>query len=200
MQRDAIRKRARADGVIIDQWFADVVVGSSSIRKGLKELLGGPRCKTVYVYRIDRISRAGILHALSVVQQIRDTGAHLIAVADPFQLEGPLGDLVLAVMAYVAQQEREAIRLRQQASREMLEARGLTWGRPPTSELQRRLVEERAEQGYSIRRIAMSLKIPKSTVGQIVQAWRASGNSPAEMPPTERSICPENGIDGGASE
>jgi len=207
-QRDAIIRGSQLRGQTIDVWFEDTVSGASSERAGLHDFLGGAAkgmYDFVYIYRFDRISRAGILHSFRVLEKIRETGAKIVSVADPFQVDGPFGDLVLAILAYVAQQERETLRLRQESARKRLESEGREWGRPSsTSLLQRQLICERATKGESCRKIAMALKIPKSTVARVIQELRVGGvlsqNHPEDCPPTKRVPKPKSGIDRGTSQ
>ena len=192
-QVDAIRKAAATRGDTVDRWFQDIVKGSSSHRAGLTEFLGGARrgdFETVYIFRVDRVSRAGILHAFSVISEIRETGCKIISVGDPFQIDGPFGDLVLAILSYIAEMERENIRIRQLAARKALETQGKSWGRPPsTSILQRQLIWQYHEQKFSVRKIAVKMKIPRATVQNVIEEMRRASENPLdEIPPTERSI------------
>lgn len=168
LQRDAIARAARARGDRIAQWFEEKKSGASIARPALKELRGAVRAGRVgrvYVFRVDRLTRSGIRDTLDLVEEFRRAGAELVTVADGFDLQGPAGDVVLAVMAWAAQMERNAIGERIRAARKHVEASGGRWGRPrridPKTLAQARA---RARRGESLRDIAAALKVPRSTL------------------------------------
>lgn len=100
-----------------------------------------------------------------VVDEMRAYGVKLVTVADSFTLEGPHADMVLAALAYCAQMERAAIGERVHAARVRIEAAGGTWGRPRKIDpgtLER--IRDLQARGYSVRRIAVAVKISKTTV------------------------------------
>jgi DNA invertase Pin-like site-specific DNA recombinase len=121
--------------------------------------------RRLYVYRLDRLSRSGIRETFDLVEGFRLQGVELVTIADGFDLQGPGGEIVLAVMAWAAQQERATIRERIQAARRRKESKGESWGRPSRLtraellEIQRMRID-----GATIREIAVRKKIPKSTV------------------------------------
>jgi DNA invertase Pin-like site-specific DNA recombinase len=169
MQRDAIARASQARGDAIDEWFEET---ASSVQQRpelarLRELARGGRVRKIYVYRLDRLSRSGILEILNIVHELRNHGCALETVADGFSLDSPATDVILSVFAWVAQMERTAIRERLDAARRAIEARGGHWGRPrkfgePTIER----MEALKVQGCSVRKIAVVMKIPKTTVAR----------------------------------
>lgn len=172
-QKDAIERAARARGEKIERFFAEKRSGSASSREArpvLSELLQAVRAgelSKLYVFRIDRLSRGGIRDTLSVVEQIRAGGCKLATVADDFAVDGPAGDVVLAVMAWAAQMERQALGERISAARDRVEASGGRWGRPRRIDpgtLARAVAMQAA--GRTHRAIAVALKVPRSTVSR----------------------------------
>jgi DNA invertase Pin-like site-specific DNA recombinase len=123
--------------------------------------------RRVYVFRIDRLTRSGIRDTLQVVDEFRAHGCELCSVADGFNFSGPGSDVVLAVIAWAAQMERNALGERISAARARIEAAGGRWGRPRkvdpgTLERARAL---RAKD-HTIREIAAALKVPRSTLAR----------------------------------
>jgi DNA invertase Pin-like site-specific DNA recombinase len=169
-QIDAISRAAAARGDVITHWYEEKRSGKSLDRPKLAELqayaqLGG--LVKVYVFRIDRLTRRGIRDTLSIVEALRQCGCAVVSVADGFALDGPAGDVVLAVMAWAAQMERQALSDRISAARERVEAAGGSWGRPRridpgTIERARAMVAE----GLTIREISAALKVPRATLGR----------------------------------
>jgi len=172
-QRSAIDVAARARGEKVDEWFADVTSGATMQRPNLGRLwarLGAGGVRRVWVYRLDRISRAGIAETLAAVQQVRKFGADLSFVADPLpQIEGPTGEIAIAFLAYCAQMQRLQIRETQDAARARLERDGRAWGRPELPDSLKDAVRALASQKFSVREIARQLKVSKSWVHKILK-------------------------------
>lgn len=167
-QRAAILKAADARGDVISKWYAEKTGAQKLDRAELTALRAAVRRgdhRKVYVFRIDRLCRSGIRDTLAVVHELRELGCVLATVADDFGLDGPAGDVVLAVMAWAAQMERSALIDRAYAARELVEARGGHWGRPHrvTEPL---LTKARIMRncGKTIRQISVALKIPRATI------------------------------------
>lgn len=171
-QRHAIELAARARGVSIERWFADVATGGTMERPQLSRLraeLARRSITSVWVWRLDRVSRSGIADTLAFVNGCREAGAALVSVADGFALEGPACELVCAVLAFAAQLEREKLRENQLAARARLEASGRNWGRPQLPAHKRDGVALLASQGFSRIDIAAQLDISESSVRRVLR-------------------------------
>jgi DNA invertase Pin-like site-specific DNA recombinase len=182
-QRDAIERAALARGDAITHWYEETRSGKSLDRPKLAELQWAAQrgeLVKVYVFRVDRLTRRGIRDTLSIVEALRQCGCIVASVADGFALDGPAGDVILAVMAWAAQMERQALGDRISAARDRVEAAGGRWGRPrrvdPGTLLRAR---EMSAGGLTLREIAAALKVPKATL------WRALSQKGhyAETPP-----------------
>lgn len=170
LQRAAVERAAAARGDRIPKrlWFEEKKSGRNIERPVLQKLREQVRAGVVgrlYVFRIDRLTRSGIRDTLSLVEEFRRGGAELVSVADGFDLTGPGAEIVIAVMAWAAQIERNAIGERIKAARVRVEREGGRWGRPrsvdPTTLAKARALERK---GKSLRAIAISLKVPRSTL------------------------------------
>jgi len=167
-QKEAIERAAHARGDEIGEWFEEKISAAKLKRPELvrlREQVRAGAVRKVYVFKLDRLSRSGIRDMFEVVDEFRRYGCALAAIADAFDLEGPAADVVLAVLAWVAQMERQALGERISAAREHVERKGGAWGRPrrvdPGSVLE--AVERRAA-GESWRDISVAMKIPKTTL------------------------------------
>jgi len=185
MQTDAINRAATARGEGAVHFYTDTMSGSLTKRPGLDALRSDVRAgliDRVYVWRLDRLGRSGIRDTLDLVEELRRNGCKLVTIADGFDVDGPAGEVVLAVIAWAAKMERLAIRERLEEARARAKLAGKIWGRP--SRMTRDQVREaRAMQqtGRSVRQIAMAMKVPKST---LLRALKPSQKWP-EMPPTK---------------
>jgi DNA invertase Pin-like site-specific DNA recombinase len=170
-QKSAIEQAARGRSEKIERFFQEKKGGASSSAKArpvFAELLASVRrgeLSKLYVFRVDRLGRGGIRDTLANVDVLRSCGCQLVSVADGFSLDGPAGDVVLAVMAWAAQMERQALGDRISAARRRIEAAGGRWGRPrriDPGELAK--IRALCDAGHSHRVIAARVKVPRSTI------------------------------------
>lgn len=166
MQKAAVERAAAARGDTITEWYSEKASAKTMKREALERLRAdarGGHIKRLYVFRYDRLSRTGIRDLLNVLAEFKAYGVELIAVADLVDLGGPASEMILAALAFAAQLERQAIGERIAAARLRLEEAGRPWGRPER-QFDRAEARRLRSEGMSIRRIAMTLKIAKSTV------------------------------------
>lgn len=168
-QKHAIERAARARGDDVVAWYAERESASSMQRFELSRLRNDVRrglVAKVYVFRIDRLSRTGIRDTLAIVEEFRRHGCSIATVADGFSLDGPAADVILAVISWAAQMERQALSDRISAARSRIEAEGGRWGRPHAidSGLRETIRRIRETTNATIREIAIAHKIPRSTV------------------------------------
>lgn len=167
-QRAAIEREAAARGDAIGTWYAEKRSGKTLARPELEALrrdVRAARVGRIYVFRFDRLTRSGIRDTFEVIEEFRAHHCEVVSVSDGFALDGPAGEIVLAVMAWAAKMERLAINERIAAARVRLEEEGRCWGRPPrlaASEGQK--VRDLAAQRLSVRQIAVRVKVGKSIV------------------------------------
>lgn len=153
------RQLARAKEVEADKVFTDKFSGKNTDRPGLHELLDYVReGDTVEVVSLDRLSRnyQDIQH---LVQELKSKGVSLIVddlpqthtgnnLVDQFML-----DMMINLMGFVAQNEREKIKERQRQGIEQAKKRGVYKGRPTkfsedSSDREGRLVFESIKKDY----------------------------------------------------
>jgi DNA invertase Pin-like site-specific DNA recombinase len=179
-QLDAIMRTASSRGDQVATIYEEKI--STRVRTGLRPELTRLRLdaqagkiSTLYVFKLDRLARSGIRDTFEIVEELRAHGVKLASVADGFDLEGPMRDPLLAMMAWAAQMERQALGERISAARVRIEAAGGRWGRPSRlSRTARAQVLALRAKGRSIRAIAIALKIPHATVGRVVKEAASS--------------------------
>lgn len=171
-QQDAILRASKARGSKVQLWYSEKLGGAVRDRPELERALDdarGGKLTKLYVYRLDRLSRRGIRDTFKVLDTLKHYGCAVETIADGFTLDGPGGEVVVAVMAWAAQMERSAIGERIAAARVRVEASGQKWGRPVrASDTKVKQVKRLRSQGRTVRAIARDLKIPKSTVADIL--------------------------------
>ncbi len=147
--------------------YTDLVTGTSESRPGLEELFRGATAKffeLVLVFDLSRLTRNGPASAFAHIARLKSAGVELWSFREEqFRTPGPLGNLLIAIAAYLAEQERAAISDRVKAGLATARARGARIGRPRVIVDRARAAELRAE-GLSIRKIAGRLKCHRSAV------------------------------------
>jgi DNA invertase Pin-like site-specific DNA recombinase len=169
-QRLAIMRAAKARGDTIVEWYCEKRNANTLKRDQLDwlrhEVQAGKHPK-VYVFRIDRLTRSGIRDTLQVIEELRAHGCQVATVADGFSLEGPMSDVVIAVLAWAAQWERASLGERISAARVKVEASGGRWGRPRTVDPgTRQKAKQLRKDGKTIRQVSAALKVPRSTLAR----------------------------------
>jgi DNA invertase Pin-like site-specific DNA recombinase len=130
---------------------------------------------SLWVFRLDRLTRRGAVDLLALVHELRRHGCRVVSVADGFDLDGPMGDVVLAVLGAVAQMELMAQQERRDAARAAAKARGIKWGRPPAATRdQRAQLRQSLEEGLTLRKAAKEAGLSYSVAQRIVAADRQS--------------------------
>lgn len=185
-QRSVIERAAAGRGDRELRWFEEKASAGTTDRAALLELRGavrGGELRRVYVFRLDRLVRTGPRDMLNLVHEFEACGCELVTLADGFSLDGPARDFILSGIAWAAKLERDANTERLAAARERIERAGKKWGRPFRSpELREKALHLRVNEKKSIRQIAMSLKVPRTTVAR----WLARPkNPPSDKPPRE---------------
>ena len=135
----------------------------------VRELVKCGELRKLYVFRLDRLTRSGVRDTLSLVEELKRGGCQLVTIADGLDFEGPGAEMVIASLSFAARLEREKIRENLAAARARVERAGGSWGRPPqvTKDTLRSIRAKRRE-GATIREIAIALKVPRSTVADVL--------------------------------
>lgn len=195
-QRSAIRRAAAARGDTIARWFAEKASATRNDRPALLELREAARrgeLTRLYVFRLDRLSRTGIRDTLGLLHELEGAGCQVVTLADGFTLDpGPARDAIVAVMAWAAQMERAALGERISAARARVEASGKAWGRPRRLDydrLAKKAWDMRVKEKRTVRAIAMALKIPRSSVADMLSGkpTPSDNSAPREKPGLKKS-------------
>ncbi|UGY20888.1 recombinase family protein (plasmid) [Bradyrhizobium septentrionale] len=149
--------------------FKDTASGARVDRKELQRMLGKLEPgDVVTVTRIDRLARS-LFDLFAIVQRINQGGAVFRSIAEPWADTGTsTGRMMLAVMAGMADVERDLIRTRTAEGRARATARGQHMGRPPklTPE-QKREALARREAGEPPAEIARSYNVNRMTITRL---------------------------------
>jgi DNA invertase Pin-like site-specific DNA recombinase len=181
MQRSAIERAATARGDTVDRWYSEKRSGRTLAREEmdlLRQDIHAGRVARLFVFRLDRITRSGIRDTFEVIEECRAHNCEVVSVADGFAVDGPAGEIVLAVLSWASKMERLAINERISAARTRMEGEGRAWGlHPRLSPLEAAQVRSLAAQGLSVRSIANRVKVGKSVV-QRTLSRKVAGPAP----------------------
>jgi len=154
-------------------WFQDAASGMSRNRGALGVMMDEVREGTVDViltWKIDRLARS--LNHLA--QLLAEFQTHNVALVCPSQgidttESNPCAEFQINILAAVAQFERELIVERVKAGITAAKARGVKLGRPKKSGNYSKQIGDLVGQGESASAIAKALRLPYSTVTQIIR-------------------------------
>ena len=131
-QNDARQREAMASHGI-DRYFIDHASGKNMDRPQLQEMLKYIReGDTVYVSEFARLGRS-TADLLQLVQQIQDSGAHLVSLKESFDTSTPAGKLQMTMLAAIAEFERAMILERQKEGIAIAKREGKYKGRKQVS-------------------------------------------------------------------
>src|SRR5271168_1297753 len=149
--------------------FREKVTGARADRRELLKLLKAVAPgDVVTVTRIDRLARS-TFDLFAVVKQIVDAKGQFRSLAEPWADTGTsTGRLMIAVLGGLADVERDLIRTRTAEGRSRAKARGQHMGRPPKlTPQQQREARRRRAQGETLKELAKSYNVGKSTISRL---------------------------------
>lgn len=170
---DNQRLEVERAGFVVDYWYADQGVSGktcAAARPQFKLLLDRIRDgEQLVVSKLDRLGR----DAHDVGATIRALAARKIEVIvlqlGKLDLASPSGKLMLAMLAAVAEMERDLLVERTQAGLERARAQGKHLGRPAkTDDVQRAAIIKGQLAGQSVSALARSFGVSRATIARIV--------------------------------
>jgi putative DNA-invertase from lambdoid prophage Rac len=155
------------------EWYRDTASGAKQDRQGLNELMQKVRrgkVDIVLAYKLDRIARS-LGHLAQVISELQINRVALVCPSQGIDTSNnnPAAHLQLNILAAVAQFEREIIIERVRSGLHAAKARGVRLGRPATPDRKKRQVGELFAEGLKAREISERLRIPYSTVTELIR-------------------------------
>ena len=182
-QKFAIYEWVARRGYVVERVFEDIGVsgalpprerpGFARVLRALEEVDG------VVVYALDRVARS-LSELVDVVREIEGKGKVILSVREEWlqQLDPKVRGLIVAILGWAAEMERELIRARTREALRRLKAMGKHIGRKPvvTEAVARKAVEYVAK-GYTLKDAAKILGVNYGTLANYISknpAVRAS--------------------------
>ena len=163
-------------GYAVEYWYADTVSGKAHAaqRKQFGDMLAKLRRKdSVVVSKLDRLGRDAP-DVLATIKALAALGVEVVVLQlGKLDLTSPAGKLMLAMLAAVAEMERDLIVERTQAGLARAKAEGKTLGRPAkTTPEQRKELTQGYASKQSVSALAKLYGISRATVLTIVKPSR----------------------------
>ena len=172
MQIDALRDYAAQRGLeIVEEYVDHGVSGTKSKRPALDRLMDAARKRkldAVLVYRFDRFARSQ-RHLVVALEEFQGLGVQFVSYAENLDTNSPIGKAMFAIIAALAELERNIIVERSMEGQRRARARGKRIGRPQLDVDGDRIRLLRRD-GASIRSIARDLGVSRSVVERILAA------------------------------
>jgi DNA invertase Pin-like site-specific DNA recombinase len=166
---------ATRQGWLITAEYIDHATGKHSDRDAFRRLFDGASRREfdiVLVWALDRFTREGVLETFEHIRRLTNYGVAFESYTEQhFRTTGPAGELMLAVSAWIARQERQRISDRTKAGLERARRQGKVPGRPKRVFRRDEVIRLRDVERMSWRAIAAALDIPVMTA---VDAYRCT--------------------------
>lgn len=175
-----LRRWADGLGFQVVHTYRETVTGAKGDRAALTSALAAAhqhQFDVLLIWSLDRLTREGIGPMLRYLEALRAINIRVLSFKEPWlDTGGPVGELLIAIFGWVAQQERQRIGERVRAGQARARAKGVRFGRKP------RLVDlaelcRRREVGQGWRKIARGMKTPTSTLRR---RWKECQKSSCE--------------------
>ncbi len=145
--------------------YVDEMSGSKESRPSLNELMKDAHKKkfdVVLCFRFDRFARS-TKQLINALDTFNSLGIDFVSYQEAIDTTTPAGQMMFTMIAGFATFERQIIQERVKAGLIKAKAKGKRLGRPK-SNVDIEKIKELKAQGCSIRKIAATLQIPKSTI------------------------------------
>lgn len=142
------------------QVFEDRVSGAGFDRAGLDQALAALQSGgTLVVWKLDRLGRS-MMDTVRIVLDLDKRGVGFLSLTEHFDTKSAMGRGVLALLAAVAEDERDRLRERTRAGMQAAKRRGKQVGRPPAltpekADLAGRLLAEGKGKGIVARMVGV---------------------------------------------
>jgi DNA invertase Pin-like site-specific DNA recombinase len=147
--------------------YEDHVSGKTGDREAFRRMFEDASRRSfdvVLVWALDRLAREGVYETFEYIRRLTAHGVKFESYTEAhFRTTGPAGELMLAIAAWIAKQERTRISQRTRAGVERARRQGKHIGRPKAT-FRRDLARELRAEGWSWGRIAAQLGVPVSTI------------------------------------
>ncbi len=181
-QRLAVEKWAQDNGYLVTKYYEDFARSGAipplrreGFRKMIEEIPNlEPRPIAVLTYELSRIGRT-FYETLEAINALEALGSPLMSISprEGFlqTLDPSIRKLILAILTWVAERERDLISQRTREGMERARREGKRVGRPK-KEVSKARVEEYLKKGLSLSAISKILGVSPKTLKRRIEEWR----------------------------
>jgi DNA invertase Pin-like site-specific DNA recombinase len=172
MQNRAMREYATRRGWAIALQVREVNSGAAR-REAREKLLEAARRREidlVLVWRLDRWGRS-VTDLLATLQELEHLGVGFVSLTEALDLTTPAGRAMAGLLVIFAEFEREILRERTRAGLAHARQSGKKLGRPATAAQHTAEIRKLHRAGISKSEIARRLKIGRTSVRRILEAY-----------------------------
>ncbi len=192
-----LRQFVAQSGWTVTKEYIDHESAKSGDRAQFQVLLadaGKRKFKGVLVWALDRFTREGIEETFAYIRKLKDSGVDFVSYTEAhFRTTGPAGELMLAIAAWIAKQERIRIGERTRAGLATARRNGKRLGRPVVA-FDSAAVMRMHGEGMGVARIAKELGgVSRETLRRLIvkNAPAPATEEPAESrPPVAAGLAP----------
>lgn len=172
-----LRAYCARQGWTVYREYVDQVSGKHGEREAFKQLFRDAserRFDVVVTWALDRFSREGILRTFKYLEDLKAAGVLFESFTEQhFRTTGPAGELMLALSAWIAKQERDRIAARVKAGILTARANGKRMGRPRKIFNREKAWKMRTE-GATWPEVAEAMGQKADTVRSAMRGWSPS--------------------------
>lgn|SRR2546422_8930957 len=173
-QEAQLRQWAKRLNLKVVEVYSDTMSGARNDRAGLTEVLAAAHRREfdiVLIWSLDRLSREGVLPVLKYLRRFKDAGVRVLSLQESWlDTDGPLGELLVSIFAWMSKQERLKIGERTKAALQRLRASGTVLGRPREITAAQMAAIREHRKHHTIRKVASLVGVGVGTVERVLQA------------------------------
>jgi DNA invertase Pin-like site-specific DNA recombinase len=183
MQLHHLRNYAKSRGFEIYKEYVDHgISGAKEARANLDDMMDAARKKRfdiVVVFRYSRFARS-LTHAIKALDEFKHLGIDFISFNESIDTSSPYGKVIYALIAALAEVERDQISENVKAGLERARAKGKILGRPK-AQVTIEQIEAARTRRISLRQMAVELRVSKATICRILAEAREVSKTSAKM-------------------
>jgi len=166
-----LKRYAAAQGWEVAEYI-DHESGKHSDRDAFRKMFAAAAARevdVVLVWALDRLTREGVWVTFDHIRKLTSYGVQFESLTEAhFRTTGPAGELMIAIAAWIAKQERARISERTKAGMARVMAQGKHVGRPKAVFKHWRVIKLR-DAGLSWTEISRKMRIPASTLRSAIR-------------------------------
>jgi len=167
-----LREFCQRQGWTIVREYVDHATGKNAKRDEFREMFAGASRREfdlVVAWALDRLTREGVPETFLHIKRLRESGVEFVSFTEEhFRTTGPAGELMIAIAAWIARQERQRISERTLAGLAKARREGRIGGRPKKI-VDRGKMRERRLEGASISEVAAEFKVSRGFVHKVTR-------------------------------